>query len=373
MNYCDDVHRSMSNLTRQPVSRSGWLALILLAVVSSLCSAVFDGASALAADTGDAPPPDKVIYLTFDDGPSAYTQEILDILAEHDAKATFFVLGSRAASQPDLIEAIYNGGNGLANHTYNHPSLPTVGFPRYQAEVIATGAALGGRDGGCLRPPYGATNKSVYTGAERLGYRVVLWTVDPRDWSRPGASAIASRVFQRATPGAVVVLHDGGGERSQTVAALRTILQQLGAQGYRFAALCRGDAPLPESLARSSKPFSGGSTGSAVPVSVVPAPTFDPAVPNGIASPHADAHVSGVVAIVGTAAHPSFRKWQLDLLLDGAGETFLALGAEPQATPGELTQWDTTRYPNGSHVLRLRVVREALNYDEFFVPVVIEN
>ena len=76
---------------------------------------------------------------------------------------------------------------------------------------------------------------------------------------------------------------------------------------------------------------------------------------------------------MGTAAHPNFRKWQLDLLLDGAGETFLALGEEPQPTPGELMQWDTTHYPNGSHVLRLRVVREALNYDEFFVPIVIQN
>lgn len=357
--------------------RSSYLALILLAAVSTFYTLVLRGGPALAADTSDAPPPDKVLFLTFDDGPSAYTQEILDILAEHDAKATFFVLGGRAAGDPALVDAIYNAGHGLANHTYNHPYLPRVGFARYRAEVIDTGAALSGRDGGCLRPPYGATSTSVYNSAEQLGYRVVLWTVDPRDWSRPGAAAIAARVIQRASPGAVVVLHDGGGDRSQTVAALRTILDELGAQGYRFAAFCRDGAPLPESLARLPKPRSAGSqarVGSGAASGTIP-PPLPPglATPNGIVSPLADAHVNGIVPVLGTAAHPEFRKWQLDLLLDGAAETFLALGEEPQPLPGALLQWDTTLYPNGSHVLRLRVVRDGLNYDEYFVPIVIEN
>ncbi len=361
------------------MARSRWLSLILMAVLCGQVPVVRGAGSVLAADTSEAPPPDKVVYLTFDDGPSAYTQEILDILAEHEAKATFFVLGGRAAGEPALVDAIYDAGHGLANHTYTHPYLPKVGFARYQAEVTDTGAVLGGRDGGCLRPPYGATNASVFTHAEQLGYRVVLWTVDPRDWSRPGAAAIASRVIQRAAPGAVVVLHDGGGDRSQTVAALRTILAELSGQGYRFAAFCRDGAPLPESLARLARPRGAGATAGAVPGTIPPPVAIPPSVaigqagPDGIVSPKQDAQVSGVVPIVGTAAHPEFRKWQLDLLLDGVGETFLALGEEPQMTPGELMQWDTTRYPNGGHVLRLRVVYEGLNYDEFFVPIVIQN
>jgi peptidoglycan/xylan/chitin deacetylase (PgdA/CDA1 family) len=353
--------------------RSVHLAFILFVVVSTLGAAISHDGPVLAADTGEAPPPDKVLFLTFDDGPSAYTQEILDILAEHDAKATFFVLGGRAAGDPALVDAIYDAGHGLANHTYNHPYLPKVAFARYQAEVTATGAALGGRDGGCLRPPYGATNASVYRSAENLGYQVVLWTVDPRDWARPGAAAIATRVIQRASPGAVVVLHDGGGDRSQTVAALRTILAELGGQGYRFAAFCRDGAPLPAALARLPRPRGVGTKVEPALGTIPPALPLGQAGPNGIANPQADTQVSGTIPIVGTAAHPEFQKWQLDLLLDGTIETFLAFGEESQPTPGELTQWDTTRYPNGSHVLRLRVVRDGFNYDEYFVPIVIGN
>jgi peptidoglycan/xylan/chitin deacetylase (PgdA/CDA1 family) len=353
--------------------RSAHLALVLSVVVGILAVSILKDGSALAADTGEAPPPDKVLFLTFDDGPSAYTQEILAILAEHDAKATFFVLGGRAAGDPALVDAIYNAGHGLANHTYNHPYLPKVGFARYQAEVTATGVVLGGRDGGCLRPPYGATNAGVYSGAEKLGYQVVLWTVDPRDWARPGAAAIATRVIQRASPGAVVVLHDGGGDRSQTAAALRTILAELGGQGYRFAAFCRDGAPLPAALARLPRPRGVGMNAEPAPGTIPPVLPLGQAGPNGIASPQADAQVSGIVPIVGTAAHPEFRKWQLDLLLDGTAETFLAFGEEPQPMSGELTQWDTTRYPDGCHVLRLRVVRDGFNYDEYFVPIVIEN
>ena len=117
-----------------------------------------------AQDVEPPQPADKVLYLTFDDGPSGYTQAILDLLARYDAKATFFVLGRSAARQPELIEAIYAAGHGLGNHTYNHPALPNAGWQRTTDEVAGTAAAIGGRDSGCLRPPYGARSATVGSG-----------------------------------------------------------------------------------------------------------------------------------------------------------------------------------------------------------------
>jgi peptidoglycan/xylan/chitin deacetylase (PgdA/CDA1 family) len=325
------------------------------------------------SETAAPAPPPKVLYLTFDDGPSQYTQAVLDVLAHHNAKATFFVLGRQANGRGDLLHAMYASGHGVASHTYNHPSLPAVSRQRFDAEVADTAAVLGDLDHGCLRPPYGALNKTVRAEAAEQGYELVMWTIDPRDWARPGAAAIAQRVIGRAQPGGIVVMHDGGGDRSQTVAALETILTELGAQGYQFAALCREGAP--------------GSPSAQPTVQLAPAPAPDPlgelpgdsapAPPvlaqGAIFEPAAGAAVSGVVAVVGQANHPTFSKWQLDLLIDGVNETFLAFGETPVLAPAELFALDTRLYPNGDHVLRLRVVYEGANYDEFSVPVKISN
>jgi peptidoglycan/xylan/chitin deacetylase (PgdA/CDA1 family) len=321
-----------------------------------------------------------VLYLTFDDGPSQYTQAVLELLARHNAKATFFVLGRQANGRGDLLNAMYNAGHGVASHTYNHPSLPAVSRQRFDSEVADTAAVLGDLDHGCLRPPYGALNKTVRAGAAEQGYQLIMWTIDPRDWARPGAEAIAQRVVQRAHPGGIVVMHDGGGDRSQTVAALETILTQLEAQGYQFAALCREGAPgSPHAqptvqLAQTPAPDPAGELpgdSASAPVEESPAPIVQSQ--GAIFEPTPDAKVNGVVSIVGQAGHPTFQKWQLDLLLDGANETFLALGETPVLAPSALFTLDTRLYPNGSHTLRLRVVYEGANYDEFSVPVKIRN
>ncbi|MBK8045797.1 MAG: hypothetical protein IPK16_00865 [Anaerolineales bacterium] len=97
------------------------------------------------------------------------------------------------------------------------------------------------------------------------------------------------------------------------------------------------------------------------------------ALPNCISTPADGATVHGLVPVKGIALHPEFRKWQLDLLIDGASETYLAFGEQPLLEDGELLSWDTTRYPNGNHMLRLRVVRDGLNYDEYFAQVTIDN
>ena len=109
----------------------------------------------------------------------------------------------------------------------------------FNQDILATAAAIGSYAAACLRPPYGATDPSTYAHATALGYPIVLWSIDPTDWRRPGAQAIANHVIARAFPGAIVVLHDGGGDRSQTAAATEIILRELNAQGYRFEAYCR--------------------------------------------------------------------------------------------------------------------------------------
>jgi peptidoglycan/xylan/chitin deacetylase (PgdA/CDA1 family) len=183
---------------------------------------------------------DRVIYLTFDDGPHPpYTGQILETLARYNARATFFVLGRSAQAQPELIQAIHAGGHGIGNHSWSHRRLTGLSQESFDWEVVRTQEALAGYAAACLRPPYGATDASTYSHSARLGYAVVLWSIDPLDWRRPGAQTIANHVVSRAFPGAVVVLHDGGGDRSQTVAALEIILRELSGQGYRFAPYCR--------------------------------------------------------------------------------------------------------------------------------------
>lgn len=181
----------------------------------------------------------KTIYFTFDDGPSAgWTAQVLEILNRYHAKATFFMVGVNAAKNPDLVQAIVKAGDTIGNHTYDHKSLRKMSRDGFTNEVEATQKVLGDVATHCLRPPYGAMDKFTATYAKELGFRLVMWTVDPRDWARPGANVIAQRILARVYPGAIVLLHDGGGDRSQTVTALETVLHQLSGLGYHFEPYC---------------------------------------------------------------------------------------------------------------------------------------
>jgi peptidoglycan/xylan/chitin deacetylase (PgdA/CDA1 family) len=185
--------------------------------------------------------PEKVIHITFDDGPTGpqWTPQVLDVLAEHDAEATFFVLGQNARRYPEIIQAEYEAKHVIANHTLDHCSLSGIGREAFLREILSTQEILGDRAAHCLRPPYGATDSYTRARAAELGYTIVMWDIDTEDWKGPGPQAIASAVLDQAYPGAVVLMHDGGGDRSQTVEALKTILGQLKDQGYRFEAICR--------------------------------------------------------------------------------------------------------------------------------------
>jgi peptidoglycan-N-acetylglucosamine deacetylase len=185
--------------------------------------------------------PTKYVVLTFDDGPDVvYTPQILDILKQYDAKATFFEVGKNVTKHPELSKRIHDAGHSVENHTWSHADLRKLGAAAFRQEVASTDQAIRAATGStpaCLRPPYGGMNPVVTQRAKALGKDLVVWTVDSRDWTKPGAPAIVQRVLKSVHNGSVILMHDGGGNRTQTVAALPKILQTLKAQGYGFRTL----------------------------------------------------------------------------------------------------------------------------------------
>jgi len=185
-----------------------------------------------------SPPADgPVVHLTFDDGPNAtYTPQVLDLLAAHDARATFFVVGEQVADHPDIAARIVDEGHAIGNHTWSHARLTEVPEATFTREILDTQAIVEEATGttpSCLRPPFGARDETVNQGAADLGLEMAMWDIDPRDWERPGTDAIVDHVLAEVEPGAVVLLHDGFRDREQTVAATERLLEWLTDQGYR--------------------------------------------------------------------------------------------------------------------------------------------
>ncbi|GAB3965881.1 hypothetical protein GCM10029978_029710 [Actinoallomurus acanthiterrae] len=206
-------------------------------------SAVAPLAHGAAARAETSPQRAKVVYLSFDDGPSTYTPKVLKILARYGARATFFELGQNVTRHPSLTKKVVAQGGSVQNHTWSHPDLTRVSASVFRSQVRRTDRAIRAATGvtpECLRPPYGAVNHTVRARARALHKKVVLWTVDPQDWARPGTSAIVHRVLTHVHPGSVVLMHDGGGNRSQTVAALPEILKTLKKRGYTFRLIACG-------------------------------------------------------------------------------------------------------------------------------------
>lgn len=190
-----------------------------------------------------APGEGPEIHLTFDDGPDLqWTPLILDKLAEYDARATFFPIGTQVDAARSLLQRAVATGHRIGNHTWNHDSLVGNNGSRMYQSVQRLQDAVAqttGFEPTCLRPPRGEINDLGHQVARTAGLSVELWTVDPRDWDGASAGAIAEAVIAGATDGAVVLLHDGGGDQRQTVQALDVILRDLSAAGYRFTPLPR--------------------------------------------------------------------------------------------------------------------------------------
>lgn len=172
----------------------------------------------------------KRVALTFDDGPSPYTGEILDALDRAGAKATFFQVGSQTGGYAGLMRRIVNGGHEIGNHSYSHEQYPS------SSSMASTNGRIRASTGfePCdFRPPYGAYNGSTVSAARRQDLSVALWDVDTVDYSMPGTSTIYSRAVQGGR-GSIVLMHDGGGNRSQTAAAVPRIVQSYRSRGYEL-------------------------------------------------------------------------------------------------------------------------------------------
>ena len=186
-------------------------------------------------------PGSKVVALTFDDGPwPGTTEQVLDILAEHDIKATFFVVGNLVERYPDLVRRTVDEGHTIANHTYSHKILTRHNGETIRDEIVRGSKAIQDVTGitpRWFRPPGGAMNDKVVSEAARVNMELVMWDADPMDWRRYGAQPMLNLLLKAIGPGSVVLLHDGGGDRAQTVELLPQLIQELKDRDYTFVTL----------------------------------------------------------------------------------------------------------------------------------------
>lgn len=176
----------------------------------------------------------KVIALTFDDGPGPYTAHLLDVLDQYGAKATFFLIGSKVSSQANVVRSIHARGHQLGNHSWSHPELPKLPVNQIAGEIDRTNDAIKQATGvtpAILRPPYGAVNGVVLEQLRLRGMSSILWSVDTRDWADRNSEIVCSRAVAGARPGAIILMHD---IHQTSVNAVPCILSALKQQGYSF-------------------------------------------------------------------------------------------------------------------------------------------
>ena len=189
---------------------------------------------------------EKVVALTFDDGPYLpYTNDLLKVLASKNVPATFFIVGNNASKYPEVVREIAKQGHEVALHAGEHKDFLKLNSSEL-AENISFGKKvleeLTGKPVKYMRPPHGFRDWAVMEEASRAGLKVVNWSVIPRDWTNPGAKEIADRVCKDVSPGAIVLLHDGDApaqkaSREQTVEATALIIEQLCRDGYKFVTI----------------------------------------------------------------------------------------------------------------------------------------
>ncbi|OEJ93260.1 polysaccharide deacetylase family protein [Streptomyces thermolilacinus] len=185
--------------------------------------------------------------LTFDDGPDpVHTRRILEILDRYGVRATFFCVGHHVAALPDEVRRIVAAGHGVGNHSWSHPFLPDLTPDQLREQLDRTGEAVARVTGEApthFRPPYGGLTPEVLATLAEHPTTMTLWDVDSRDWSRPGPERIAATVLDSAGPGSVVLLHEGAGDREQTVRALPSIVEGLLARGLELVPVAELSPP----------------------------------------------------------------------------------------------------------------------------------
>lgn len=185
----------------------------------------------------------KRLALTFDDGPNdPYTQRLLDVLARHDVRATFFVIGSYVRQRQDIVRAVASAGHAMGNHTFTHPLLIFKSAAHVRQELSDCRAAIHdaiGEHSNLFRPPFGGRRPDVLRIARELGLEPIMWNVTGYDWNAPPADEIERKVTSQIRGGDVILLHDGGhkqmgADRSQTVLATDRLITQYKSEGYDF-------------------------------------------------------------------------------------------------------------------------------------------
>ena len=200
-------------------------------------NAAIDQVIQQSAMISQAGPENKEVALTFDDGPSSYTGAILDTLKKYHASATFFTLGNQVGSFPLAMQRAVAEGHVVGNHTWDHQDLTRLGPKDIRDEMSTqidgvTGKKLPAPK--LFRPPYGAVNDQIVAEARRQGMLTVLWSVDTNDYKLPAPDAMTAQVLAEVQPGAIVLMHDGGGDRTTTSAALPMIIKGLRKAGYKM-------------------------------------------------------------------------------------------------------------------------------------------
>lgn len=185
--------------------------------------------------------PAGAAYLSFDDGPCPHTTPwLLETLEETGARATFFLIGSRVARYPHLVEKIARAGHVIANHSFNHPPLPILPTRAIEKEIDSTNQRIEeitGRSPSLFRPPYGLCDRRSADCLEERGMVPVYWGVVPLDWEAPGAARVVARVMRRLSPGSVVVMHERRLLSRQTVSAAKEIICRGKQHGYEFVGI----------------------------------------------------------------------------------------------------------------------------------------
>ena len=188
----------------------------------------------------------KLVALTFDDGPNPVatgTNEMLDVLAKHNVKATFFMLGTQVEEYPELARKVADAGHQVCSHSYSHDEshyLNQTSLEDVRTQIEKARTVIGqatGTEPHYMRPPGGNINEEAILAADTLSDGYIGWSVDTTDWMLPGSDSIVQTVLDQVEPGAVLLMHDGGGDRSQTVEAVDRLIPQLQDEGYRFVTI----------------------------------------------------------------------------------------------------------------------------------------
>ena len=220
------------------------------------------------------------IAMTFDDGPSAkLTPKLLDLLAAHHIKVTFFLIGENVAENPEIVAREVREGHEVANHSWSHPNLGKMSDDGVRGQLRRTDDAIRSAVGSSptlMRPPYGSISvRQKKWINQEFGYKIVLWDVDPLDWRRPGANVVCNRIVKNTRAGSIILAHD---IHPGTIEAMPCVLNQLEAKGFKFVTvseLIAMETPLPPkpSPTPKSSPSPKGSLKAAPARSTSPSPT----------------------------------------------------------------------------------------------------